>query len=182
MLGKIKKLLFFLLLIRIFVGVMIPILQIIPIMWHAVRPSRVGDMPAVVNRFWLRKGYEGLTFFGTILTPSQEEADRFNNSHDPMKNHEMIHLRQAQSTHNSWVLFYLRYFWFSVLACRYFRKQRNAVYYLNPFEIEAYTMMHDLNYLDHCREHGAQGWRLYARMSLKERMEHIHRLGIGTPR
>ena len=71
MLGKIKKLLFFLLLIRIFVGVMIPILQIIPIMWHAVRPSRVGDMPAVVNRFWLRKGYEGLTFFGTILTPSQ---------------------------------------------------------------------------------------------------------------
>ena len=35
-------------------------------------------MPAVVNTFWIRKGYEGLTFFGQILTPTQADADRFN--------------------------------------------------------------------------------------------------------
>ena len=51
--------------------------RVVPIMWHAVRPSRVVDMPAVVNSFWMRKGFEGLTFFGHILTPSQAEADLF---------------------------------------------------------------------------------------------------------
>ena len=35
-------------------------LRVIPIMWKAVRPSKVVDMPAVVNTFWLPKGYEGL--------------------------------------------------------------------------------------------------------------------------
>lgn len=180
MLEKIKKLLFFLLLIRIFVGVMIPILQIIPIMWHAVRPSRVGDMPAVVNRFWLRKGYEGLTFFGTILTPSQEEADRFNNSHDPMKNHEMIHLRQAQATGDSWLRFYLLYIWywfilfcFSGLAIR--RQLRNAAYLLNPFEMEAYDRMNDPDYLAQCKD-GATEWRKYARMSVKERLRRYQKI------
>ena len=51
--------------------------RVVPIMWRAVRPSKVQDMPAVVNSFWMRKGFEGLTFFGHILTPSQAEADLF---------------------------------------------------------------------------------------------------------
>ena len=124
--------------------------------------------------FWLRKGYEGLTFFGTILTPSQEEADRFNNSHDPMKNHEMIHLRQAQATGDSWLRFYLLYIWywfflscFCGLAVR--RQLRNAAYLLNPFEMEAYDRMNDPDYLAQCKD-GATEWRKYARMSVKERL------------
>ena len=80
-------------------------LRVIPIMWRAVRPSRVVDMPAVVNTFWLPKGYEGLTFFGQILAPSQAEADRFNSGYSTMKNHEMIHLRQAQACGDSWLRF-----------------------------------------------------------------------------
>ena len=92
------------------------ILGIFPIMWHAVRPSKVDDMPAVVNSFWLRKGYEGLTFFGTILAPDQAEADRFNNGPSFMKNHEMIHLRQAQSCGDSWLRFYLLYIWYWLRA------------------------------------------------------------------
>lgn len=82
--------------------------RVVPIMWHAVRPSRVVDMPAVVNSFWMRKGFEGLTFFGQILTPTQAEADLFERSKE-MKNHEMIHLRQAQSCGDSWWRFYLLY-------------------------------------------------------------------------
>ena len=77
--------------------------QVIPIMWRAVRPSRVADMPAVVNPFWLRKGFEGLTFFGKILTPTQALADEFNTGFTALKNHEMIHLRQAQSCGDSWL-------------------------------------------------------------------------------
>ncbi len=158
---------------------MLMMFRVIPIMWRAVRPGKILDMPAVVNSFWLRKGYEGLTFFGYILTPTQEEADRFNSAHADaltaaMKNHEMIHLRQAQSTGDSWLRFYLLYIWYWLKtflgAGRTVRRQlSHAAYLLNPFEMEAYGRMYDLHYLERCKE-GATEWKRYARMSLEERL------------
>ena len=142
-------------------------LRVIPIMWRAVRPSKVADMPAVVNTFWLRKGYEGLTFFGQILTPTQELADRFNAGLDEMKNHEMIHLRQAQSCGDSWLRFYLLYIWYWIKGLRMNRKMKHAAYLLNPFEMEAYARMNDLDYL----KGPATEWRRYAKMSLKDRLK-----------
>ena len=142
-------------------------LRVIPIMWRAVRPSKVTDMPAVVNTFWLRKGYEGLTFFGHILTPSQELADRFNSGASSLKNHEMIHLRQAQSCGDSWLRFYLLYIWYWLKGLRMNRKMKHAAYLLNPFEMEAYAHMHDLDYL---AKGEATEWRRYAKMSLNDRL------------
>ena len=143
-------------------------LRVIPIMWRAVRPSKVVDMPAVVNTFWLRKGYEGLTFFGHILAPTQELADRFNGSADrALKNHEMIHLRQAQSCGDSWLRFYLLYIWYWLTGLRMSRKMKHAAYLLNPFEMEAYARMNDLDYL----KGPATEWRIYAKMKLKDRLK-----------
>ena len=143
-------------------------LRVIPIMWRAVRPSKVVDMPAVVNTFWLRKGYEGLTFFGQILAPTQELADRFNGSADrALKNHEMIHLRQAQSCGDSWLRFYLLYIWYWLKGLRMNRQMKHAAYLLNPFEMEAYARMNDLDYL----KGPATEWRRYAKMPLKERLK-----------
>ena len=125
-------------------------------------------MPAVVNTFWLRKGYEGLTFFGHILAPTQELADRFNGSADrALKNHEMIHLRQAQSCGDSWLCFYLLYIWYWLTGLRMNRKMKHAAYLLNPFEMEAYARMHDLDYLNG----PATEWRKYAKMKLKDRLK-----------
>ena len=171
--------------ISTFAAEMLMMFQIVPIMWRAVRPSRIADMPAVVNTFWLRQGYEGLTFFGKILTPTQQEADRFNAGASAdrmsaaMKNHEMIHLRQAQSCHDSWLCFYLLYIWYWVKAAwfgkRSVRKQlKHAAYLLNPFEMEAYGHMYDQEYLKRC-EGGAQEWREYAKMSLQQRLERVKR-------
>ena len=142
-------------------------LRVIPIMWRAVRPSKVTDMPAVVNTFWLRKGYEGLTFFGHILTPSQELADRFNSGASSLKNHEMIHLRQAQSCGDSWLRFYLLYIWYWLKGLRMNRKMKHAAYLLNPFEMEAYARMYDFDY----PKGPATEWRKYAKMSLKQRLQ-----------
>ena len=150
-----------------FALVMWMMLRVIPIMWRAVRPSKITDMPAVVNTFWLRKGYEGLTFFGQILTPTQELADRFNASFNALKNHEMIHLRQAQSCGDSWLRFYLLYIWYWLKALPANRKMKHAAYLLNPFEMEAYARMHDLDYL----KGPATEWRRYAKMSLKDRLK-----------
>ena len=80
----------------------------------------------------------------------------------------MIHLRQAQSLHNSWFLFYVRYIWYYVRAIPQNKYNRNAAYYLNPFEMEAYEHMYEQDYLEKCKN-GANGWRAYAKMKPRER-------------
>ena len=140
--------------------------RVVPIMWRAVRPSKVVDMPAVVNSFWMRKGFEGLTFFGQILTPSEETASLFKIS-PAMKNHEMIHLRQAQSCGDSWLRFYLLYIWYWLRALPANRQMKHGAYLLNPFEMEAYRHMNNLNYLTN---HEANEWRKFAKMKLRDRL------------
>ena len=140
--------------------------RVVPIMWRAVRPSKVVDMPAVVNSFWMRKGFEGLTFFGQILTPSEDTARLFKVSPE-MKNHEMIHLRQAQSCGDSWLRFYLLYIWYWLRALPANRQLKRGAYLLNPFELEAYRHMNDLNYL---ANHEATEWRQFAKMKLRDRL------------
>ena len=126
-------------------------------------------MRATVSRLWCRKGYQAITLFGRIYTREQAMADSLNGRFNTLKNHEMIHLRQAQSTHNSWLLFYTLYAWYSLKALRYWRRTRNAAYYLNPFEMEAYRHMDDLHYLDD-KARGTDEWRTFARMPLHERL------------
>ena len=140
--------------------------RVVPMMWRAVRPSKVVDMPAVVNSFWMRKGFEGLTFFGQILTPSEETARLFKVS-PAMKNHEMIHLRQAQSCGDSWLRFYLLYIWYWLRALPANRQMKHGAYLLNPFEMEAYRHMNNLNYLTN---NEANEWRKFAKMKLRDRL------------
>ena len=143
-------------------------LRIVCFVWKARRPSTMHDMPAVVDTFWIKSGYDALTFFGTILTQSQNEADSMNGRLTALKNHEMIHLRQAQSTGDSWWRFYRLYLRFWLQGWRQRKHFPNAGYRLNPFEMEAYEHMHDLSYLNRCKN-GATGWKRYARMTVEER-------------
>ena len=136
--------------------------------FRAPRPSRTDDMKAVAKPRWIRKGYDGLTLFGTIITHTTQEAEVFNAHFGSLKNHEMIHLYQARSTHDSWLLFYLRYGYYWLMALRYHKRLKNAGYLLNPFEMEAYEHMDNLHYLDD-KPAGAYGWKKYARMPISER-------------
>ena len=142
---------------------------VIPMMLRAARPSRTHDMPAVALPFWIRKGYDGLTFFGHIITHSKQKADAINQQFNTMKNHEMIHLYQARSTHDSWLCFYWLYFVYWLKASRYCRHLKNAGYRLNPFEMEAYAHMDDLDYLNR-HPNGCTEWRTYAALPLSERL------------
>lgn len=157
-------------------------MNILLMMLRAPRPSRQDDMQAVAKPRWIRKGYDGLTFFGHIITHTEQEAEAFNACRTltdglkngmrdgSFKNHEMIHLYQARSTHNSWLCFYLLYGWYWLLANRYRKHLKNAGYLLNPFEMEAYANMFDLHYLND-KHSGTNEWRRYARMSLQERLQ-----------
>ena len=143
-------------------------LAIVPLLLKTKRPSRTPDMRAVTCKFWVRKGYDALTLFGTIITRSQETADLFNQRHDALKHHEMIHLKQAMACHDSWLCFYILYIWYYLRALPYNRKMRNAAYWLNPFEMEAYAHDRDLGYADR-HAAGANEWRQFARMTMAER-------------
>lgn len=144
-------------------------------MFTARRPSKVLEMRAVSIPFWLRKGYDAVTFFGTIITNDKADADRYNQAPHPVKYHETIHLRQAQSTHNSWLCFYWKYmiFWFK--ARRANRILPNAGYELNPFEMEAYANMYNPHYLDQFGDEGATGWKQYEAMNLAQRFRARHK-------
>ena len=133
------------------------------------RPSRFRDMRVVCDSFWLRRGYDALTFFGTVVTASPEMAQLMEGKSNRLKNHEMIHLRQAQHTHDSWLCFYLLYIWYYLRALPMNRRLENAAYELNPFEMEAYRHMNDLSYLSN-PQCGAE-WRSYARMKPSERLK-----------
>ena len=93
--------------------------------------------------------------------------DEFNTGFTALKNHEMIHLRQAQACGDSWVRFYLLYLWYWLRALPANRKLRHGAYLLNPFEMEAYRHMNDLHYL---ADGEANEWRKFAKMSIKERI------------
>ena len=138
-------------------------LYIFKIMLTARRPSHTTQMRAVSIPFWLHEGYDALTFFGTIITNSEKELPR------SVKYHETIHLRQAQSVHNSWLCFYWKYmiFWFQ--SRRANRILPNAGYLVNPFEMEAYANMYNPHYLERYPDGKATGWKKYAQMTLAER-------------
>ena len=146
--------------------------RIIRLVFKARSPRKVTDMEAVADDFWLRGDYAALTFFGFIVTPSAREAEAVNRNVNPyLKNHEMIHLRQAQSTHNSWFCFYCLYLWYWLRALHLNRRLPNAAYRLNPFEIEAYDHERDLHYLERCGPRGANGWRTEAKKKPKQRLK-----------
>ena len=145
--------------------------SILRCVWKARRPSTINDMPAAVDTFWIKKGYQAMTFFGTILTRTQKEADNINGRLTALKNHEMIHLKQAVSTGDSWWRFYWLYLKFWLQANRARKQYPNAGYQLNPFEMEAYERMHDFNYTELCKD-GATDWKRFAGMTLDERIKY----------
>ncbi len=119
-----------------------------------VRPSR-----------WLPpKGYSAITFFGHILIRKEFYKDwvkeQESESFRVLCHHEWIHLLQAASVHNSWILYYVFYIWYH-LKSRPLRYGSKIAYMINPFEMEAYLFESDMEYAKESEE-GATAWRQLA--------------------
>ena len=148
--------------------------RILLLLTRVRRPSRIAVMDVVTDGLWLRRGYQALTFFGTIVTATEADARLMRQGDSSLARHEMIHLRQAQSTHDSWLIFYLLYVWYYLRALPQNRRMKNAAYLLNPFELEAYRHMDDPAYLERCADGGATEWRTFARMSPRETLNRFY--------
>jgi len=97
-------------------------------------------MIVIVNRFLLRKGFNGIALWPFVVLRKKELKEDM-----CMLNHERIHLRQQAEL---LVLFF--YLWYGIeFLLRWFQyKNRYAAYRNISFEREAYTKEKDLNYCE----------------------------------
>lgn len=108
--------------------------------------------------------------FGTLYTRSERVLDEINKTggiDSSDENHEMIHVRQANATNDSWWRFYLLYIGMWIWNILLVFVNFHAPYKFIPFELEAYGNQYDmeyLNYRDVCEE-----WRMYRKLTMKER-------------
>ena len=91
--------------------------------------------------WFLLPGFSALTWKGYAYCKTQKEADKINSTDkidSRLESHETIHIRQAESTHDSWFLFYTRYVWAYICNLPLIFINVYAPYKFMPFEIEAY--------------------------------------------
>lgn len=96
-------------------------------------------MVLIVNRFLLRKGFNGITLWPFVVLRKKELRGDTQLIH-----HERIHLRQQAE-----MLLIFFYLWYGIeFLARWFQyKNKNAAYRNISFEREAYTNEKDLDYL-----------------------------------
>lgn len=134
------------------------------------KPSTVKEIQIKWNNFLPFSGYFAMTLFGKMWVRKSkkwkwETYIKYGLS-DFILNHEMIHVRQAVSTNNSWWKFYLLYVWEWIKANPIFNGF-NFAYKMNPFELEAYANERNLNY--NIDNEIADQWKKFKNLKVKER-------------
>lgn len=131
------------------------------------RPDRCYSLPVVPSRWLPPKGYTAITVFGRVLMRKNSYDEWARNAtskvYHELYHHEWIHLQQAVSVCNSWVCYYILYFWF-YLKGRPFRYGHQVAYLSNPFELEAYLFEDDEQYGQNPTK-GCVGWKRLASYS-----------------
>ena len=131
------------------------------------RPSKIKTVSAK-KAWFLPSGTLAITLFGVVYCKSRLRADEINKSDkidSLLESHETIHVRQAESVHDSWILYYLKYIWQWLMNFPLIFINIHAPYKFIPFELEAYRYQDDWNYcLGICEK-----WKDYNKLKLKEK-------------
>ena len=135
-----------------------------------MKPSKILSVRAK-KAWYLPSNILAITWFGVIYCKKRNHADSINstaNIDSVLKSHETIHVRQAETTHNSWFRFYVRYVWEWVKNIPLITISLWAAYRFMPIEIEAYNHERDFSYANS----GKVGeWKELEKLTLKERRE-----------
>jgi hypothetical protein len=135
-----------------------------------MRPSKINVLKAKKALF-LFPGFRALTWKGIAYCKKECDIQLINAKDTIDSNfeaHEMSHVKQAESTHNSWFCFYVLYLWYWVLNFPLFIYGAMMPYYFIPFELEAF-----INEIDHTYPtHGAvNGWRKFKPLTISEKFK-----------
>ncbi len=133
------------------------------------KPSNTKIIKA--KKSWLvPSGFVAITLFGTVYCHSEirvEEINKTDGIDCQLESHEAIHVRQAESTKNSWLLFYILYIWQKIKNMPLIFIDINAPYKFSAFELEAYAYQDDWNY---CKNICTK-WKSYDKLTMKQKRE-----------
>lgn len=138
-----------------------------------MRPSQIKEM--IVKYTWCIPfgSFFIMTFWGKMLIKRRDKDDweKVKNTSYGAKytNHEMIHVKQAVSTNDSWFKFYLLYIWYYLKTLPIINGFKMPYYFI-PFEIEAYRYEDDLSYIEK-NNNGTTDWKRYKKLTLKQKKQ-----------
>ena len=121
--------------------------------------------------WFLLPGFSCLTWKGYAYCKSQKEVDKINETDkidSRTESHETIHIRQAESTKDSWFRFYTRYVWEWIKNLPLIFVNLYAPYKFMPMEMEAYLNQDNWDY---CMNGAVYQWKDFEGIPLKTRRE-----------
>jgi len=131
------------------------------------KPSKIKSISAK-KAWFLPSNFEAITLFGVAYCSSRKRADKINESENidsQLESHETTHVRQAESTKDSWFIFYMKYIWQWIKNLPMIFINVYAPYKFMPFELEAYRYQDDWDYcLEKCEK-----WKKYNKLTLKQK-------------
>ena len=133
------------------------------------RPSKIKIVSA--KKAWLMlPNFSAITLFGIVYCKTKKMADEINKTDkidSRLESHETIHVRQAESTKDSWIVYYLKYIWQWILNFPLIFVNLYAPYKFMPFELEAYANQDNWDYcLGKC-----EYWKKYNTLTLKQKKQ-----------
>ena len=134
-----------------------------------MKPSKINVLKAKKALF-LFSGFRALTWKGIAYCKKESDVILINSKDIIDSNfeaHEMTHVKQAESTHNSWFCFYVLYLWYWILNFPLFIYGAMMPYYFIPFELEAYNNETDWKY----PANGAvYQWKEFKKLSISKKL------------
>jgi hypothetical protein len=113
-----------------------------------MKPSKIQVLKAKKALF-LFPGFRALTWKGIAYCKKKSDIQLINfedKISSDFESHEMVHVKQAESTHDSWFCFYALYLWYWILNFPLFIAGLYMPYFFIPFELEAMNNETNWNY------------------------------------
>jgi hypothetical protein len=132
------------------------------------KPSEIKALTAK-KAWFVPSSMIAITLFGVVYCHTQGRADTVNKSDkidSQFESHETIHLRQAESTSDSWFLYYLKYIWQWLVNFPLIFVNVSAPYKFISFEMEAYRYQDEWDY---CMHGALYQWKEFEKITLKEK-------------
>jgi hypothetical protein len=133
-----------------------------------MKPSEIKSVKGK-KAWFLLPGCRALTWKGIVYCKTKTDVESLNAREEidsQLKSHETIHVKQAESTHDSWFRFYTRYIWDWICNLPLVFVNINAPYKFIATELEAYL---NENNWDYCMHGAVYQWKEFEKLTLKRK-------------
>lgn len=135
------------------------------------KPKEITELEISYRRFLPPSSFKYMMMFGKLFV-NKKNKEKFEENekkglNEKAKNHEMIHVKQAVNKKNSWLLFYITYFWMWVKNLPLFNGFEFPYKFI-AFEMEAFYFEDDMDYVKN-NENGCSNYKYFDSITLKEK-------------